>query len=1037
MKRKIDMRTNDLKNKALIIVSFLIVFMSVIYLYNTIKSSNKEIKNVANIYESLIKKFYDVADTHVSDFYIRSVKRFLALEGMQTALEKGDRQTLQLLTPEFVKSSGKQYPFLTEINWYFSPGSAPGDQALRIYSKEKNKNLPALANFLLNRAIANKKQYFGFVLEESALTYRIVTPVISEPSVSGDKPARVLGVLEFCVDPETFLDGFENLLGLKTAILIKCIKPLPPSSHGYGYLKIHAAGGVYYYKYDLSTANRPEKSHLLDILKQLQGKIATPQVEVSLGNTYYMVHQNLEFLDYTGKPAAKVLSIQDITAVKEKIKQSVFQILLITIVLLVVVFLFLLGSFEKLMSKLTAREKQLERDVTRRKEDEMEKRILQRAVEQSSAAIEIMDIHGNITYVNPKFTEITGYTWEEVLGKKSNILSGDLSPGEHYKKLWETIKAGKDWHGELHNRKKNGELYWDSTLISPIKDPQGNITHFVAIKEDVTERKNMEMELMKAKEIAEAASRSKGEFLANMSHEIRTPMNAIIGMTELTLATDLTQEQREYLDIVQQASGSLLKLLNDILDLSRVDAGKLILESHLFSLRKAIADTVRPLAVQAHKKDLEIVYYIDSEVPDELVGDSGRLRQVIVNLTGNAIKFTDAGEIVLRIEILERSLDDKIMLHFMVSDTGIGIPEIHRETIFEQFYQADASAARRYGGTGLGLAISRKLVELMGGVLWVESPSTFPHFNKSGPGSTFHFSALFETHPSSEYITKDEDISKLKGLPLLIVDDNETNRRFLQNLLAKYELDPEIAGSGVEALRILKSKPTSPPYFKLIILDYRMPDMDGRAVLQKIREEVGLNIPVILLTSSIKIEELSNLKKQEDFSHLFKPINSQELLETILEVMGYKKRKERPGPRSKEGGEGLEDKDVFPMRILVAEDNTVNQRLIRRLLEKRGHTVNIANDGKEAVDIFIKNAGNPQEKFQMILMDILMPVMDGTEATRRIREVDDKIPIIALTAYAMKGDKGKFLSQGMDDYISKPIEKSRLFEVINKYMPKK
>lgn len=677
------------------------------------------------------------------------------------------------------------------------------------------------------------------------------------------------------------------------------------------------------------------------------------------------------------------------------------------------------------------------RDVTRKKEEEMEKRMLLRAVEQSSAAIEITGIDGVITYVNPRFTEITGYTREDVLGKKSNILKSGLTPREDYKRLWKTITAGKDWHGELYNRKKNGDLYWDSMLISPIKDTQGNITHFVAIKEDVTERKNIEIELTTAKESAEAASRSKGEFLANMSHEIRTPMNAIIGMTELTLGTDLTREQQEYLEIVQQASRSLLTLLNDILDFSKVDAGKLILEPNPFSLRKIIGNTVKTLAVQAHKKNLEIVYYIDSQIPDDLIGDPGRLRQIIVNLIGNAVKFTEAGEIVLKIDILDEGIEDKILLHTMVSDTGIGISAEQINTIFEQFSQADSSTTRKYEGTGLGLAISQRLVELMGGVIWVESPTAFPHYNKCGPGSMFHFTSLFEVNKESEDIIKQIDISKLKGLPLLIVDDNETNRRFLQDVLTKYGMEPEIAGSGPQALDILRNKPVSPSYFKLIILDFRMPEMDGRAVLKAIREELQSNVPVILLTSGVNSEDLSELKKQDASAHLLKPINSQELLETILDVMGYGIKGDRRKPGFTEEEEEIEGKEIIPMRILVAEDKVVNQRLIRRLLAKKGHKVDMANNGKEAVEIFREKASKPGDKFQLILMDIQMPEMDGIEAARRIRKIDGSVPIIALTAYAMKGDKRKFLSQGMNDYVSKPIDRRLLFKIIDKYMPEK
>jgi two-component system, sensor histidine kinase and response regulator len=668
------------------------------------------------------------------------------------------------------------------------------------------------------------------------------------------------------------------------------------------------------------------------------------------------------------------------------------------------------------------------RDISLKIEEETQKRIMLSAVEQSNVGIQIADTRSIIVYVNPKFSDITGYSREEVVGQKTNILKSHFNPEDDYRKLWETITAGKDWQGELYNRKKNGDLYWDSSLISPIKDPQGNITHYVAVKEDITERKNLEVELLTAKDAAEAASRSKGEFLANMSHEIRTPMNAIMGMTELALGTDLTEEQREYLDIVSQASKSLLKLLNDILDFSKVDAGKLVLESKPFELRKSLGEMLKTLALQAHEKELELVYYIDSEVPDNLLGDVGRLRQIVVNLIGNAIKFTETGEIVLKIDVLEDNIDNKILLHFIISDTGIGIPEDRLNFIFEKFAQADSSNTRKYGGTGLGLAISAKLVELMGGVIWAESPTTFIHSNPDGPGSTFHFTGLFEIGDQQSERKDKEALSRLKGLSVLIVDDNETNRRFLQEIMAKSGLRPETANSGTEALELLQNESRT---FQLVILDFQMPGMNGATVLKKIRTELLSDIAVILITSGVKAEDLLEFKAQKASSHLLKPVSSQELFDVMLKVMGYKLNDDIPEP--------VQEMKVVVfekhcMNILVAEDNAINQRLIRRLLEKEGHRVDIASDGKEAVKTFIRATQGNDQYYHLILMDIQMPNMDGMEATRKIRQIHKTIPIIALTAHAMKGDKVKFLAQGMNDYVSKPIDKKILFDTIEKHV---
>lgn len=670
------------------------------------------------------------------------------------------------------------------------------------------------------------------------------------------------------------------------------------------------------------------------------------------------------------------------------------------------------------------------RDISRRKAEEQEIRKLSSAVEQSNVVIVITDTQGVIEYVNPRFTEVTGYTREEAQGENPRILSSGIHSTEFYEDLWKTITAGNDWRGEFYNRKKNGELYWEASQISPIKDARGEITHFVAFKEDVTERKRMEIELRSAKDAAEVASHSKSEFLANMSHELRTPMNAIIGMTELVLDTNVDKEQKEYLNIVRQSSNSLLSLLNDILDLSKIEAGKLALEPIPFNLRECLGETARTLGHQAHKKKLELVYYIDSEVPEQLIGDVGRLRQVIVNMIGNSIKFTEKGEIVLKIEVAEELPEDRIMLHFLISDTGIGIAGEKLGSIFEKFSQADTSTTRKYGGSGLGLPISSSLINLMEGSIWVESPASFPHFSKSGPGSTFHLTAVFRTDKTVPDAMRAFDIEKLKGLPVLIVDDNKTNRRFLQEVLNKYGMEPEEAASGKEALRLIRER-----HYQLLILDYQMPEMDGGMVLKQLRIDMNSDMPVILISSGIRIEELERFKQFGISAHFFKPVNTRELLNSIVVAMGYEA--DETGAVFPDNQEETAVKGLEGVSILVAEDNPINQRLIKRLLEKRGYIVDIAGDGKEAVEKFRRRAGDPENRYRLILMDIQMPEMDGIDATREIRKDDGVIPIIALTAYAMKGDKRRFLSEGMNDYISKPVKKSLLFELVDKHILKK
>jgi len=1171
-KKKRKIRTLSLKNQAVIIVALMIFILSAVFFYNIIKFNKKEIKNINEIYNNLVKNFYDISKKHIPRVYRSAKKRLLSVPGLKEALAKGDRDTLKDLTEDFFRSM-KKGSHLREINWYF-PGN-PG--ILRTYDAGQYITLPTSTHpFLpLNQPIKIEKEIGGFFVGENGITYRSIAPV----SFQDNDPS--VGALEFVVGPEYFFEDIKRTLKLESVLFIinadnDNVKRLKLSNN-LNWKKIGKD-----HCFNINSAANPGK--LRGIIPKIDMKAAF--TEVNFDNKIYLVHNHFDLKDYREKPLATVVSIQDITALKEGINRSIYMIIFVTIASLIVVFLILYYSFGKLMRRLVERENQLEtvnkgletkiaerkaieeklnkhrghleeliaegirelerksreietnekklrtitssiqdaivmldhkgnisfwndaaerifgysrleikgknffkhivpttdygkfiksieesygktvemeckrkngesfpaelgvseveiqgksnviallRDITGKKGEETEKRILLRAVEQSSAGIEISDTDGIIQYVNPKFTEITGYEKEEVVGKSRDMLKSDFNPEKKYKHLWETITSGNDWQGELHNKKKNGDLYWELSLISPIKGQDGNITHFVTIKEDISERKNMEDELLSAKESAEAASRSKGEFLANVSHEIRTPMNAIMGMTELALGTKVDEEQREYLETVQQASRSLLKLLNDILDFSKVDADKLILEPAAFSLRKTLGETTRTLAAQAHKKDLELVYCIDSEVPDQLIGDAGRLRQIIVNLIGNSIKFTKQGEIVLKIEVLEEGLEEKVLLHFVVSDTGIGISVDQMEIIFDKFSQADSSTTREYGGTGLGLAISARLIELMGGIIWAESPSTFPHSNKKGPGSTFHFTTLFETNKEPSVLEKQAEIEKLKDLSLLIVDDNETNRKFLQDILSKYGLKPDTAGSGEEAFEILQS-PAVP--FQLLILDYRMPGMDGGTLLKKIRQELKSDIPVILLTSGIKADDLSEFRAAGAAAHLLKPIDSGELLETILVVLGHKPVTDKEKQALIAGEREEEKNENPPLRILVAEDNVINQRLIKRLLEKRGDEVEIARDGKETIEMFIKKAGNPQEKFDLILMDIQMPNMDGVEATRQIRKIHKKIPIIALTAHAMKGDKEKFLSAGMDDYISKPIEKNKLFEIIDTYVHK-
>ena len=653
-----------------------------------------------------------------------------------------------------------------------------------------------------------------------------------------------------------------------------------------------------------------------------------------------------------------------------------------------------------------------------------ERNLMRTVIDNIPDSIFAKDFAGRYLLTNNAFAKLHGCeSTESLLGKTAF----DLFPKERAAFLHsadlEVMRATKSLiiEGERSQVDAEGNLRWIQMTKVPLTNMLDEVVGVVGVNRDITRRKRAEVELVKAKEEAEAANRAKSEFLANMSHEIRTPMNGIIGMTDLVLETEVTAEQSEYLQMVKGSADALLTLINDILDLSKMEAGKLELDYMCFDLRKSLIEVTKVLAIKAQQKGMEFIFDVSPEVPINVVGDPARLRQILVNLVGNAIKFTEKGEIEVKIRA-EIQETEGTFIRFSVRDTGIGIPADKQDKIFSAFSQADSSTTRKYGGTGLGLSIVGQLVGLMGGKLWVES--------EPGKGSTFCFTVQLSPGVAPA-LGELLDVSQLAGVPILIVDDNATNRRILEESVIHWKMEPIVVEDATTALQVLQQRQLSNAQLPLVLTDAHMPGIDGFGLIERIRESPSLaSVRIIILTSGGQRGDAARCQRLGVAAYLSKPFDRLELREVLRHVLASDPLLPRAKPLVTR--HTLQEQ-WQPLSFLVADDNAVNQRLIARLLEKRGHNVVLAQNGREALQTL------KRQQFDIILMDVQMPEMDGFEATKLIR-VEEKasgrhIPIIALTAHAMQGDEERCLACGMDGYVTKPIKLDELFSVMEKVVP--
>ncbi|HEY0252231.1 MAG TPA: response regulator, partial [Kofleriaceae bacterium] len=631
-------------------------------------------------------------------------------------------------------------------------------------------------------------------------------------------------------------------------------------------------------------------------------------------------------------------------------------------------------------------------------------------------------VNRRILRVNQAFETMTGFTREELLASDGLLIIHPDDREESWARF-EQLETGEltSYASRFRIYRKNGDMMWVRLNVSLGRDRPGSPPYAVAIVEDISEPQRLEHALHLAKEAAESSNRAKDEFLANVSHEIRTPMNAILGMTELVLDTSLTEPQRQSLRTVKSAASGLLAIINDLLDFSKIEADKLELDPAQFRLRSLLGDTMRALAMRAHRKGLELMCDVAQDVPDALIGDAGRLRQVLINLVGNAIKFTSHGEVQVRVSAAIHGAE--ATLRFAVRDTGIGISPEKQETIFRAFEQEDMSTTRRFGGTGLGLTIASRLVAMMGGAIQVESAPD--------RGSTFTFDVQlrWEDRPVAEASRLHGELTNAR---VLVVDDNAANREILVQWLTSWRMQPTAVSDGLAAMDALWHGVSTRNPYALVLLDARMPDTDGLTLAAKIRDRDELaGARIVLLTSGDRPGDLERIKELRIDAHVLKPVPEDELLETIVGVMTRSEPRTTPTPVQTSAE--VADETILPLRVLVAEDNSFNARLLHQLLASRGHAVRIASDGREALRLALTGG------FELLLLDLHMPELDGFGVIAALREAEratgKHLQVIALTARSRAEDRQRCLDAGMDDFLAKPIQAAALWAAIEARRP--